>query len=141
MHIEQKGFTLIELMIVIAILGIIASVAMPAYMNYVKKAQFTEVVLAATTVKTSIETAAYTGKLSSPGKYIDLDKADGGINSINADITTATGVVASVKTINGVITSKATDTIYGEDFILTPKLVGTKLEWTRSGSCAAASHC
>jgi len=51
----QKGFTLIELMIVVAIIGILAAVAIPAYTKYTKKAKFTEVVQATQAIKTAME--------------------------------------------------------------------------------------
>ena len=51
----QKGFTLIELMIVVAIIGILAAVAIPAYSNYTKKAKFTEVTQSTQAMKSALE--------------------------------------------------------------------------------------
>ncbi len=50
----QQGFTLIELMIVVAIIGVLAAVALPAYQDYTKRAQMSEVILAASSCRTAI---------------------------------------------------------------------------------------
>ncbi|MGP5546967.1 pilin [Psychrobacter alimentarius] len=58
----QKGFTLIELMIVIAIIGILAAIAIPQYQNYVAKSQVSRVMAETGAMKTAIETCALDGK-------------------------------------------------------------------------------
>src|SRR5450830_1812383 len=57
----SRGFTLVELMVVVAIIGILMIVALPAYNNYSTKSKFTEVVLATAPTKTAIATCAGTG--------------------------------------------------------------------------------
>jgi len=64
---KQSGFTLIELMIVVAIIGILAAVALPAYQNYTKKARMSEVILAASACRTAITEAVQSMASSDKG--------------------------------------------------------------------------
>ncbi len=61
----QKGFTLIELMIVVAIIGILAAIALPAYQDYTKRAKMSEAILAASACRTTI-TEVYQSATSLP---------------------------------------------------------------------------
>src|ERR1044071_10039070 len=70
----QKGFTLIELMIVVAIIGILAAVALPAYQDYTIRAKVSELVLAASGFKTTVAEAAQSnGTLASSGMGLSVN--------------------------------------------------------------------
>ena len=92
----QQGFTLIELMIVVAIIGILAAVALPAYQDYTIRAKMSEVILAMSSCRTSITEVYQSGPTTAPA-------ADGW----GCEITTAsqqTKYVSAVHTdVNGVV--------------------------------------
>ena len=137
----QKGFTLIELMIVVAIIGILAAVAIPAYSNYTAKAKFSEVVSLTGALKTGVESCVADGScLSGTTTISSVTAGSGDI----PPVPIAGGNLASMTISNaGVITGKAISTggLNGETFVMTPA-IGTdgRVTWTKSGSCLTANN-
>lgn len=87
----QKGFTLIELMIVIAIIGILAAVALPAYQDYTKRAKITEPLLAASTCRTAV-TEAYQSATQLPAA--NAYGCEVGVKAVAASGSGSTAVAA-----------------------------------------------
>ncbi len=131
----QQGFTLIELMIVVAIIGILAAVALPAYQTYTQRAAFSEVVLATTPYKSAFEVAAQTGRLAAIGD------ADAGTNGIPAAAGANGNDLASVGVTDGVITATGAASVGSYTYILTPNGIVAPITWTTGGTCLAAGVC
>jgi len=113
----QKGFTLIELMIVVAIIGILAAVALPAYQDYTIRAKVSELVLAASGFKSSIaEQAATDQTLGSAGQGLTVatvGKVAGGSVAVTGTIviTGSATTVGTAVTITLVPTLDASGTV------------------------------
>jgi type IV pilus assembly protein PilA len=123
----QKGFTLIELMIVVAIIGILAAVALPAYQDYTKKAKYAEVISVTSGYKTAVAVCAQ--------EEGALTGCSSGAKGVPATVSTTH--VASVTVLDGVITvvpTSTTDVL--ATLILTPTLgaSGAPMTWSNAGS-------
>ncbi len=96
MKAMQKGFTLIELMIVVAIIGILAAVALPAYQDYSNRAKISEVILGASACRTSI-TEVFQSGTSAPGANnwgCEVTSMPGGASKyVNTIVTDVNGKV------------------------------------------------
>jgi len=126
MRKAQQGFTLIELMIVVAIIGILAAIALPAYQDYTIRSRVSEALTIASGAKATV------------GENIAAE------NDVNANacrgvstFSTATKNVASLACADGVLTVVTTDAAGGVTLTLTPKLVDAGVSWACAVSDSA----
>ena len=137
MHKKAHGFTLIELMIVLAIIGILGAVALPQYQDYTVRAKVSEMLLAATSCKTAVTETVTTSSQADVSLALPKaceTQASQYVSSVVADANGVITVVGNAATLRGSTSATA------NSISLTPIQTGsTKLVGTTDGGKSIAS--
>ncbi|NQY16678.1 MAG: pilin [Alteromonas sp.] len=134
---NQKGFTLIELMIVVAIIGILAAIALPAYQTYTARATYSEVISASSAAKTAVEVCAQTGV---PADCSTIAVNAGWTNAPTVDSIVLGGAAGGPYTIT--VTPNAVSGIEVADtLILTGTINNGAVTWATTGGCVNKGLC
>jgi type IV pilus assembly protein PilA len=126
---KQKGFTLIELMIVVAIIGILAAIAIPAYQDYTIRAQVSEGMSLTSGVRTAV--SEY---LQTTGVWPTDNTAAGVAPPGSITGSYVTQVVVGQDTITATFGNRANNKIAGGELSLTGNDTGGSVEWTCGGT-------
>jgi type IV pilus assembly protein PilA len=132
----QQGFTLIELMIVVAIIGILAAVALPAYQTYTVKAKVSEAVLAASQCRTTVSEVYQTGTTLPTANNWGCETASASSKYVASVGTTADGAIKVVLSTDAALTAAG---ISGNTLTLIPATSG-KLALVASTSTVGATQ-
>ena len=132
MNTAQKGFTLIELMIVVAIIGILAAIAIPAYQDYTTRAKMTEVMNYSAAAKTAVsECLSSTGDATkcATNETAGLEAASSLTSKYVESVTVGTGGVITTA-IQGTNASSGATKLDDGSLVFTPVLSNAGVEWT-----------
>lgn len=134
MKTVQQGFTLIELMIVVAIVAILAGIGLPAYQTYTERAKFTEVVASTGPLKTGFELCAQIQGIKDSTGFTSTGSCIIGKNGIPS---AAVGVAVTYPTKKVLITATSSAATY----TLTGSMDSGKVDWTAGGTCSDKGYC
>lgn len=137
-HYRIRGFTLIELMIVIAIIGILVAIAIPSYQNYTRRAHYAEIVQATEPFKLGVQECFQ--------MLGALDNCIAGQNDVPDAIASGKGpdLVDSIDVATGGVITVTPKNLYGitaaDVYILTPTITSDTLTWASSGQGVANGY-
>lgn len=122
----QKGFTLIELMIVVAIIAILAAIALPAYQDYVARSQVSEAATLGAGAKTAVAE-----QYANTGTFVGITNATAGLAAPGSIVGTyVSGVNVAAGVVTATMGSGASAKVRGNTLVFTPVDRGGSISWT-----------